>query len=133
MAHHKKLRAGAASRSVSTTMREACVSLCGKTGCVSFLTAVGVGFIAYTSTHVYMCFCAPSGIWGFLQSLIVMDSTFCQMLMGLIHHTQNLYGAMMIAFLFSFVAAIGGAVHWITGEKPPEVTDSIQPRAIRRR
>jgi hypothetical protein len=114
-------------------MRQACISLCGKTGCVSFVTAVGVGFIAYASTHIYMCFCAPTGFWGFLQSLVVMDSTFCQMLMGLIHHTQNLYGAMMIAFLFSFVAAIGQGVHWITGEKVPEITDTIQPRAIKRR
>ena len=114
-------------------MREACVSLCGKTGCVSFITAVGVGFIAYTSTHVYMCFCAPAGLWGFLQSLIVMDSTFCHVLMGLIHHTQNLYGAMMIAFLFSVIAAIGHTVSSITGEKLPDMTDSIQSRAIRRR
>ncbi len=55
------------------------------------------------------------------------------MLMGLIHHTQNLYGAMMIAFLFSFVAAIGQGVHWMTGEKVPEVKDSIQAKAIQRR
>lgn len=119
--------------SVKMGIRSTCVSVCGRTGCASFITAVGVGFIAYASTHIYMCFCAPAGLWGFLQSLIVMDSTFCQMLMGLIHHTQNLYGAMMIAFLFSLVAAIGHGVSYFTGEKVPEVTDTIQPRALRRR
>jgi hypothetical protein len=40
---------------------------------------------------------------------------------------------MMIGFLFSAVAAIGSGVAFFTGEKVPDMTDSIQSRAIRRR
>lgn len=96
------------------------------------MTAIGVGFIAYSATHIYVCFCAPQGVWGFVQSLIMMDSTFCQMLLGLVHHTQSLYGAMMIAFLFSIIGAIGKGISWITGEPAPEIPKTIQSRPIQR-
>ena len=117
------------------TGRIMCSSLtqrCGEMGIFSFVTAIGIGFVAYSATHIYVCFCAPEGIWGFIQSLIVMDSTFCQIILGLIHHTQSLYGAMMIAFLFSIISAIGKGVAWVTGGTPGEVPTTIQSKTIRR-
>lgn len=104
---------------------------CGALGMYGFITAIGVGFVAYSTTHIYICFCAPSGVWGFIQSLIVMDSTFCQVLLGLIHHSQNLYGAMMIAFLFSLIGAMGKGIAWITGGPLVEVPTTIQSRSLR--
>jgi hypothetical protein len=99
-------------------------------GIYSFVTAVGVGLIAWTTTHIYVCFCAPQGLWGFIQSLVVMDSTFCQILMAVIHHSQSLYGAMMIAFLFSIIGAIGKGVSLLTGTPEAEVPTVIQSRPI---
>ena len=104
---------------------------CGALGMYGFITAVGVGFVAYSATHTYICFCAPSGILGFIQSLVVMDSTFCQVLMGIIHHSQSLYGAMMIAFMFSLIGSMGKGIAWMTGKSPTEVPSTIQSRAIR--
>lgn len=103
---------------------------CGSLGLYGFVSAIGVGFVAYTATHVYVCFCAPSGIWGFVQSLIVMDSTFCNLLLGLVHHAQSMYGAMMVAFLFSLIGAIGKGVAWMTGEVATEIPRTIQSRPI---
>jgi len=104
---------------------------CGALGMYGFITAVGVGFVAYSTTHIYICFCAPSGIWGFIQSLVVMDSTFCQVLLGLIHHSQSLYGAMMVAFLFSLIGAMGKGIAWMTGDPPAEIPRTIQSRTLR--
>lgn len=101
-------------------------------GLYGFVTAIGVGFVAYSATHIYVCFCAPSGVWGFIQSLVMMDSTFCQMLLGLVHHSQSLYGAMMIAFLFSIVGGIGKGVSWMTGTPVGAIPTSIQSRALKR-
>ena len=95
-----------------------------------FVTAVGVGFVAYSATHTYMYFCAPSGVLGFIQSLVVMDSTFCQIMMGLIHHSQSLYGAMMVAFMFSLIGAMGKGIAWVSGGEAGEIPRTIQSRAI---
>lgn len=103
---------------------------CGNIGLYGFITAIGVGFVAYSATHVYVCFCAPTGIWGFVQSLIIMDSTFCQMLMGLVHHSQSLYGAMMVAFLFSIIGGISKGVGWLTGTPALEVPRTINVRGF---
>ena len=62
-----------------------------------------------------------------------MDSTFCQILMSLIQHTQSMYGAMMIAFLFSIVGAIGKGVAWITGEPEVPVPAALEGRVLRPR
>ncbi len=61
-----------------------------------------------------------------------MDSTFCQAIMGLVHHSQSLYATMMIAFLFAGISAIGKGVAWMTGTSEGEVPTVIQSRAIRR-
>jgi len=106
---------------------------CSTLGCYGFTAAVGIGFVAWSATHIYVCFCAPQGVWGFIQSLVVMDSTFCQILMSLIQHTQSLYGAMMIAFLFSIVGAIGKGVAWITGEPEVPVPAALEGRVLRSR
>jgi len=80
---------------------------------------------------LYMCFCAPSGFWGFVQSLVVMDSTFCQLLMGLIQHTQSIYGGLMLAFLFSVVGVIGKGVSWMTGKPEVPAPTVLQGRTLR--
>ena len=53
--------------------------------------------------------------------------------MSLIQHTQSLYGAMMIAFLFSIVGAIGKGVSWFTGEPEVPVPAALEGRVLRRR
>ena len=104
---------------------------CNNLGLYSFVTAVGVGFVAYAGTHIYVCFCAPTGFWGFVQSLVVMDSTFCQMLLGLIHHSQSLYAVMLLGFLFSFLGAIQKCVQWCTGRELQPVPATLQSRPLR--
>ena len=110
------------------TIRDTCKTI----GVTGFVTAIGVGFIAYSATHIYVCFCAPEGIWGFVQSLVVMDSTFCQMLMALISHSQTLYGTMLMAFLFGIVGTIGKCVNWMSGEQTVTTTPTtIQGKTFR--
>ena len=104
---------------------------CSALGMYGFMTAVGVGFVAYSATHTYMYFCAPTGVLGFIQSLVVMDSTFCQVLMGLIHHSQSLYGAMMVAFLFSLIGAMEKGIAWMSDTEPGEVPTTIQSRPLK--
>lgn len=106
--------------------------VCSDIGLYGFVTAVGVGLIAYSATHAYVCFCAPTGVWGFVQSLVIMDSTFCQMLMGLVHHSQSLYGAMMVAFLLSMIGGISKGVGWLTGTPAPEIPRNVQVRGFQR-
>lgn len=106
--------------------------VCSDIGLYGFVTAVGVGFIAYSATHMYVCFCAPTGFWGFVQSLVIMDSTFCQVLMGLVHHSQSLYGAMMVAFLLSMIGGISKGVGWLTGTPAPEIPRNIQIKGFQR-
>ncbi len=106
--------------------------VCSDIGVYGFVTAVGVGFIAYSATHMYVCFCAPTGFWGFVQSLVIMDSTFCQVLMGLVHHSQSLYGAMMVAFLLSMIGGISKGVGWLTGTPAPEIPRNIQVKGFQR-
>ena len=106
-------------------------SLCSRMGGYTLVTAVGVGFLAYSSTHLYMCFCAPQGVMGFIQSLVIMDSTFCQFMMSIISHTQSLYSTMMIGLLFTLVTFIGKGINWMTDEEIGEV-DSIQSRRLYR-
>ena len=106
-------------------------NVCTNLGIYSFVTAIGVGFLAYAGTHIYVCFCAPSGVWGFVQSLIVMDSTFCQVLLGLIHHSQSLYAVMLLGFLFSFLGAVQKAVNWCSGRELPPVPNTLHSRPLR--
>ena len=113
-------------------MMNRCKDTCETLGLVGFATAVGLGFVAYSATHLYVCFCAPSGVWGFVQSLIIMDSTFCQMLMGLVHHSQSLYGAMMMAFLLTMITSIGKGVGWATGMPAPEIPRNVQLKGFQR-
>ena len=96
------------------------------------LTAVGIGFVAWSSTHFYMWFCAPQGIWGFIQSLLVMDSSFCQILMGLMLHSQSMYKAMLVAFLFGMIGSLTKVATWISGEEL-DVPTEIQGPVFRRR
>jgi nicotinamide riboside transporter PnuC len=105
---------------------------CNKMGIFSVCAVVGIGCIAYTATHLYVWFCAPKGIWGFIASLIVMDSTFCQMILGIIHHSHKLYGAMLVALFFSLIALINKGVAWLSSTTEAEIPTVIHSRPISR-
>jgi hypothetical protein len=96
------------------------------------ITAVGIGFVAWSSSHIYMCFCSPKGAWGFVQSLIVMDSSFCQILIGLMIHMQSMYKAMLVAFLFGIVGSISKIANWMSSEDI-DIPTEIQGPVLRRR
>ena len=117
---------------VFMSYREYCSNTCKQVGGWGLITAVGIGFVAWSSSHVYMCFCAPQGAWGFIQSLLVMDSSFCQILMGLMIHMQSMYRAMLVAFLFGIVGSLTKVVNWINGEEL-DIPTEIQGPVLRRR
>ena len=94
-------------------------------GAYGFVSAIGIGFIAWSSTHLYMCFCAPEGFWGFVQSLIVMDSTFCHILLSLIHHSHTLYGAVMVGMFFAVIGGMSKGVAWFTGTNEGEIPRTV--------
>ena len=79
-----------------------------------------------------MCFCAPKGAWGFVQSLIVMDSSFCQILIGLMIHMQSMYKAMLVAFLFGIVGSLTKIANWMSSEDI-DIPTEIQGPVLRRR
>jgi hypothetical protein len=134
MSTGKNLRAWADRTSVKVFMpsREYCSTTCRQIGGWGLLTAVGIGFVAWSSTHVYMCFCAPQGSWGFVQSLIVMDSSFCQILMSLMIHMQSMYKAMLVAFLFGIVGSLTKIANWMSSEEM-DIPTEIQGPVLRRR
>jgi len=134
MSTGKNLRVKADRTTVKVLMssRECCSNTCKQVGGWGLLTAVGIGFVAWSSSHVYMCFCAPQGAWGFIQSLLVMDSSFCQILMGLMIHMQSMYKAMLVAFLFGIVGSLTKVVNWINGEEL-DIPTEIQGPVLRRR
>jgi len=51
--------------------------------------------------------------------------------MGLIHHTQSIYGGLMLAFLFSIVAVVGKGVSWMTGKPEVAAPTVIEGRVLR--
>jgi hypothetical protein len=116
----------------SMSYRERCSATCKQLGGWGFLSAIGIGFVAWSATHIYMCFCAPRGIFGFVQSLVVMDSSFCQILMGLMLHSQSMYKAMLVAALFAVVGTLGKVATWMSGEEI-DVPTEIQGPVLRRR
>jgi len=108
-------------------------SLCSRMGGYTLVTAVGVGFLAYSSTHLYMCFCAPQGVMGFVQSLVIMDSVFCQIIMAMIQHSQGIYKTLLVAGFFSLLGAMGKVIAWMTDSEEMEVPTEIQGPVLRRR
>jgi hypothetical protein len=70
-------------------------------------SAVGLAFVAWSGTQLYVVYCAPSGVFGFVQSLVTMDSSPCQALFSVIHHSQSLYSATIGALLFAFISFLG--------------------------
>lgn len=103
---------------------------CGSFGGFTVIAALGIGFMAYSATHVYVGFCAPLGVMGFVQSLIIMDSTFCQVLMGIISHSQSLYGAMMVGLLFSIMNGINKTVTGVTGLPEGQIPRTVNVRSF---
>ena len=65
--------------------------------------AVLFAFVAWSSTRLYAHYCAPAGLYGFLQSFITMDSTLCKVVFAIISHTQVLYGAALATLFYAFV------------------------------
>lgn len=80
------------------------------TSVLAVSTAVGLAFIAWSGTQVYVMFCAPSGFTGFIQSLVTMDSSPCQALFAIIGHSQTLYAATVASLLFAFISLIGSCL-----------------------
>lgn len=80
------------------------------TSVLAVSTAVGLAFVAWSGTQVYVMFCAPSGFTGFLQSLVTMDSSPCQALFAVIGHSQTLYAATVASLLFAFISLIGSCM-----------------------
>jgi hypothetical protein len=70
----------------------------------SFLLALFLAFVSWSSTQVYATYCVPPGLQGFITSLITMDSSPCQAVFALIAHSGTLYASMIAAVLFSAVA-----------------------------
>ena len=75
-------------------------------GVLAFTSAVGIGFVAWSSTQLYVAFCAPQGLTGFFTSLITMDSSPCQAIFTVIQHSKGLYAASMASFLFAAMAVL---------------------------
>ena len=70
-------------------------------------SALGLAFVAWSGTQMYVVFCAPSGFYGFVQSLVTMDSSPCQALFQVINHSQTLYSATIASILFAIIAYLG--------------------------
>ncbi len=70
-------------------------------------SAVGLAFVAWSGTQMYVVYCAPSGFFGFVQSLVTMDSSPCQALFAVINHSQTLYSATIASLLVAFVSFLG--------------------------
>jgi hypothetical protein len=134
MSTGKNLRPQADRTTIKVYMpsRECCSNTCKQMGGWGLITAVGIGFVAWSSSHIYMCFCSPQGVWGFVQSLIVMDSSFCQILIGLMIHMQSMYKAMLVAFLFGIVGSISKIANWMSSEDI-DIPTEIQGPVLRRR
>jgi hypothetical protein len=66
--------------------------------------AIMFAFVAWAATRLYAHYCAPAGLYGFLQSFITMDSTLCKVVFAIISHTQVLYGAALATLFYAFVS-----------------------------
>ena len=65
--------------------------------------AVLFAFVAWSATRLYALYCAPAGLYGFLQSFLTMDSTLCKVVFAIISHTQILYGAALATLFYAFI------------------------------
>ena len=65
--------------------------------------AVLFAFVAWSATRLYALYCAPAGLYGFLQSFLTMDSTLCKVVFAIISHTQSLYGAALATLFYAFI------------------------------
>ena len=85
----------------------------------SFLLALFLAFVSWSSTQVYATYCVPPGLRGFVTSLITMDSSPCQAVFALISHSGTLYASMIAAVLFSAFAFFSQLIneHGGTGTK----------------
>jgi hypothetical protein len=80
------------------------------TSSLAVVSGVGLAFIAWSGTQLYVIVCAPAGFTGFLQSMMTMDSSPCQALFSVISHTQTLYGATIASLLFAFMGFLGSCI-----------------------
>ncbi len=77
---------------------------------MAVLTAIGLAFIAWSGTQLYVTYCAPSGLTGFLMSLVTMDSSPCQALFSIVSHSQTLYSAMIASLLFALFGGMASCM-----------------------
>jgi hypothetical protein len=87
----------------------------------SFLLALFLAFIAWSSTQVYATYCVPPGLYGFVTSMITMDSSPCQAVFALISHSGTLYASMIAAVLFSIFASFSGMINEHSGTGLPKL------------
>lgn len=94
-----------------------------QTGILAWTSALGLGFVAWSGTQIYVMMCAPPGVLGFFQSLITMDSSPCQAIFSLISHGQTLYAGMIGALLLgvvSFLASLFAQTAPANTRMPPK-------------
>jgi hypothetical protein len=77
----------------------------------SFLLALFLALVAWSSTQVYATYCVPPGLRGFVTSLLTMDSSPCQAVFALISHSGTLYASMVAAVLFSAFSFFADVIH----------------------
>ena len=77
------------------------------TSAFTFMTAIGLGFVAWSGTQVYVLFCAPAGFTGFFQSLVTMDSSPCQAVFHLIAHSQMMYSVTIASLVCALISFLG--------------------------
>jgi len=86
----------------------------------SFLLALFLAFVAWSSTQIYATYCVPPGLRGFVTSMITMDSSPCQAVFALISHSGTLYASMIAAVLFSLFAFFSSLINEHTGSGLPK-------------
>lgn len=62
--------------------------------------------VHYAATHIYAAMCAPLSLWGILQSAVLTGSPICAAILGVINHTHNAYGAVILGISGVIIRAI---------------------------
>ena len=63
----------------------------------------------YAATHIYAAMCAPLSLWGILQSAVLTGSPICSAILGVINHTHNAYGAIILGISGVIIRCIATA------------------------
>jgi len=66
---------------------------------LSFTGGLVGGYWGVTQLHAY--YCAPSGLYGFLQTALLMSTPVCRTCISVLSNVDNIYGAAWTGALFS--------------------------------